>query len=169
MILKRGQIGKIISTFPVMILIILIMGGFLVLVGFASILKGPEAVSPVVVNSASEVDGYVESKIYALIYEIAYAQSGSYSSDTVRDFIVLNMEEGMCFYLDLSEGMFGSGYTILYEKRAEDDIKDISQSDDRLKYVYSKDVRSSEVHYYLKNQNGEWTEVLYYIYYGGCL
>jgi len=37
---KKGQLGKIITTFPIMLLIFLIIGGYLILAGFAFGVKG---------------------------------------------------------------------------------------------------------------------------------
>lgn len=81
---KGGQLGKIITTFPVMLLIFLIIGGYLILAGFAFGVKGvrvPASIEEVNLNNLLlkeiEINGEKITVLDALIkfekYEIEKA------------------------------------------------------------------------------------------------
>lgn len=93
---KKGVIARILSTIPTFLIIVLIMGFFLVVVGFFSLLRG--------------------ANVPAFIEGVDVGSYGDYGADVLFDVVEIEQERAMLLDVLIRDSLYREEEKYLYEK-----------------------------------------------------
>tara|TARA_Y100000310_G_scaffold337105_1_gene423299 strand:- start:1159 stop:1674 length:516 start_codon:yes stop_codon:yes gene_type:complete len=166
---KRGQLGKAITTFPVMILVFLVMVIFVALAALAFELNGSEIKEDEVDSIKQEIFDLDGLKVFDVVVDFVYNWNGI-GGGKVLEFLIRDRGEVDCIYFEGISPSYLEDQSVILEN-VEDGRQNVQGNRVRTR-PFSKDKwpadKEKEVRFSMLNKKGKNVEVNYKYYKGEC-